>query len=105
MLEAAERHTVKIADLSRPALEALEKRYAMKPSELKPQVFWRLTDNWIEMTVRFIVPDWGIRNIKSDMSREILERLDKAGIGVASGTYEVVGMPPIKAQMVPAGQG
>ena len=57
------------------------------------------------MAVRFIVPDWGIRNIKSDMSRKIFKSLDEAGIGVAFGTYEVVGMPLIKVQAVFAGLG
>ncbi len=36
------------------------------------------------------------------MSREILQQFDEAGIGIASGTYEVVGMPPIKVQMLSA---
>jgi hypothetical protein len=65
-------------------------------------MFWRLTDNWIEMTIRFLVPDAGIRTIKSAMSREIIEELDRAGISIASGTYEVVGMPPLKIQMLSA---
>ena len=99
LLEAARRHTVEIARMSQGALQELESRYAMKPSELEPQVFWRLTDNWVEMTVRFIVPDYGIRSIKSAMSREILKSFDEAGIGIASGTYEVVGMPPLKVQL------
>ncbi len=51
------------------------------------------------MTVRSIVPDYGIRNIKSQMSRDILNEFDAAGIEVASGTYQVVGMPPIKVQL------
>jgi hypothetical protein len=63
-------------------------------------MFWRLTDNWVEMTIRFLVPDSGIRTIKSAMSRDILEEFDRAGIAIASGTYEVVGMPPIKVQML-----
>ena len=74
----------------------------MKRSELEPQVYWRLTDNWIEMTLRFLVPDTGIRQIKSKMSRDILEQFDRASIAIASGTYEVVGMPPIKVQMISA---
>jgi small-conductance mechanosensitive channel len=102
LLEAAGKHTVKIAEVSEEALREMERRYVMKSSELKPTVYWRLTDNWIEMTVRFIVPVAGIRGIKSQMSRDILNAFDKAGIGIASGTYEVVGMPPIKVQIVPA---
>ncbi|HTU46590.1 MAG TPA: mechanosensitive ion channel domain-containing protein [Bryobacteraceae bacterium] len=100
LLDAARKHTVKIAEIGEEALRALELRYVLKRSELEPLIYWRLTDNWIEMTVRFIVPDAGIRTIKSKMSRDIIEELDRAGIPIASGTYEVVGMPPIKVQMV-----
>jgi small-conductance mechanosensitive channel len=100
ILDAAHQHTLKIAELSEEALRALERRYVLKRSELEPQMYWRLTDNWVEMTIRFIVPDSGIRNIKSAMSRQILDEFDRAGISIASGTYEVVGMPPLKVQMV-----
>ncbi len=99
LLDATRKHTEKIADMSEDALKELEKRYVMKRSELEPKVYWRLTDNWLEMAVRFIVTDYGVREIKSKISRELLEQLDRAGIGIASGTYEVVGMPPIKVQM------
>lgn len=99
LLEAAHKYTTNYLDLSEEALRALERRFVMKRSELKPQIFWRLTDNWLEVTVRFIVPDTGIRQIKSDMSRFILSELDEAGIGIASGTYEVVGMPPLNVHI------
>ena len=33
------------------------------------------------------------------MSRCILAEMDKAGIGIASGTYEIVGMPPLKIDL------
>ena len=46
-----------------------------------------MTDNWLELTVRFLAPDHGIREIKDRMSRDILAALDKAEIGIASGTY------------------
>jgi small-conductance mechanosensitive channel len=99
LLEAAVNHTTDVSTLGEEALQTLERRYVLKRSDFKPQTFWRLTDNWLEITVRFLVPDWGIRSIKSAMSREILTKLDEAGIAIASGTYEVVGMPPIKVEM------
>lgn len=104
LLDAARKHTVKIAELGEEALRALEERYVMKRSELEPRTYWRLTDNWVEMTVRFLVPDSGIRDIKSAMSRDIIAGFDAAGIGIASGTYEVVGFPPVKVQLVNDGQ-
>ena len=30
------------------------------------------------------------------MSRDILTALDEAGIGIASATFEIVGLPPIR---------
>ncbi len=100
IMDAARRHTTKLTELSEDALADLERRYAVKREELDPRMFYRLTDNWVEMTVRFVVPDHGIREIKDAMSREILDGLDSAHIGIASGTYEVVGFPEVKVRLV-----
>ena len=54
LLEAAERHTVRIASLGEPALAELERRYVVKRSAMKPKVYMRMTDNWVELTVRFM---------------------------------------------------
>lgn len=99
ILDAARRHTTKIADLSEEALQELEKRYVIKREELEPRVYCRLTDNWVEMAVRFVTKDHGIRAVKDAMSRQILDGLDAAKIGIASGTYEVVGMPELKVRV------
>lgn len=100
LLEAAGRHTTHLADLSDDALDELARRYCVKREELEPRVFMTLTDNWVELAVRFIVPDHGIRHIKDAMSRDILDQFDAAKIGIASGTYEVVGFPEVKVRLV-----
>ena len=74
----------------------MQRRYLMKPAEMSPKVYYRMTDNWLELTVRFIAEDHGIRDLKDAMSREILAALDEAGIGIASATFEIVGLPPIR---------
>ena len=105
LLEAARKHTTQIAELGDQAIKELERRYVLKRSDLDPQIYWRLTDNWVEMTVRFLVHDSGIRSVKSAMSRDIIKELDNAKIGIASGTYDVVGMPPLNVHLVTAGDG
>lgn len=97
-MEVAEQHTIPISELSHDALLEMQRRYLLKPAEMKPKVYYRLTDNWLELTVRFIVKDHGIRELKDSMSRHILRLLDEAGIGLASGTYEIVGLPPIRIE-------
>ena len=58
-----------------------------------PKVYYRITDNWLELSLRFIAKDHDIRDIKDQMSRDILDEFDKAGIEIASATLDIVGMP------------
>lgn len=67
---------------------------------MTPKVFYRITDNWVEMTIRFITGEHGARDVKDAMARRILDEFDRAGIGIASSTYDIVGWPPIT--MAPA---
>jgi len=99
LLEVADRHTAKLRKLSQEDLNELVRRYFMTSPELAPRVFWRLTDNWLELSVRFIAPTHGIRAMKDAMSREIIKALDEAKIGIASSTYDVVGMPPLRVRL------
>src|SRR4051794_30559515 len=96
MLEAAERHTADIATPGEKDAAELRRRFDIPGGSVRPRVYWRLTDNWLEMTVRFLARDHGTRELKDAMSREILARLDEAGVAVASSTYEIVGVPPLK---------
>jgi small-conductance mechanosensitive channel len=96
LLDAARHHGVGRDELTDEALQEMERRYATKPAELEPAVYQRLTDNWLELTVRFVARDHGVRAMKDKMSREILQGLKAAGIGVASATFEIVGLPPLR---------
>jgi small-conductance mechanosensitive channel len=98
LLAAAEAETVHIADMAASSIQALRDRFLIEPASLHPRVFFRLTDNWVELSVRFLCMDHDIRGLKDRMSRVIIDNLDKAGIGIASGTYEIVGLPPIQIQ-------
>jgi small-conductance mechanosensitive channel len=106
MLEVAERHTVEIGEMSKEALERMRGRYYVHITDLRPRVFMRITDNWVELSVRFMArAGGGVREMKDGMSREILDGLEQAGIGIASGTYEIVGVPPIRVRLVSDGEG
>jgi len=96
LLDVAQRHTGSISDMSEGDLMELQRRYALKSSDLKPRVYYRLTDNWLELTVRFIARDHGIRDLKDIIGRDILEQFEVAGISIASATYEIVRMPPLE---------
>ena len=83
---------------SEPVRRALERRYFISVDDLTPRVFWRLTDNWLELTVRFIVREHGIRPVKDAIARAVLQKLEEASIEIASATYEIVAMPPLRVR-------
>lgn len=82
------------AEASR-ALATMRGKYAMADASLAPAVYWRTTDNWLELSLRFLVADRGVREVKDRMSRDIMDGLDAAGIPIASATYDIIGLPVI----------
>jgi len=98
LLETAERHTVKIASMSQEALYKMQRRYFVQMEDLQPKVYYRITDNWLELTVRFVVKEHGIRDLKDAVSRDILTGFDQAGIDIASATFDIVVFPTLRVQ-------
>lgn len=96
LLEAATRHALDINAMAPQAKEDLQQRFGVEPIDLDPAVYLRITDNWIELSVRFIVPTHRIRAVKDAMSRFIVQELDTADIGIASATYDIVGFPSVE---------
>ena len=98
LLDAARTHGIHVEDMEKDALVELAKLYPVEKPSLEPQVYWTLTDNWLQLSVRFLTRSHGVRGIKDRMSRDIITALDQAGIGIASATFEIVGLPKIEVK-------
>ncbi len=96
MLAAVSEHVMKISELTAQAVAKLEAEYFISISDFNPRVFYRITDNWLELTVRFIASEHKVRDLKDSISRDILQGFDAEGIGIASATYDIVGFPPLR---------
>lgn len=96
LLRTAQRHTAHLSEISTEAQAVMRKRYAIDLADPTPRVYYRITDNWLELTVRFLVADHAIREVKDQMSRDLLREFDAAGIPIASTTYDIVGFPPLR---------
>ena len=96
LLEAARLHATEANAMAVGKKQELQERFGVEPVELNPRVYYRITDNWLELTVRFVVGTHRIRGAKDAMSRYIVDELDKAGIGIASATYDIVGFPSVE---------
>ena len=96
MLDAARIHA---SDPTRMAADAKgdpERRFGVEAIDIEPRVFFRITDNWLEPAVRFIVMTHPIRRVKDAMSRQIVDAMGEVGIGVASTTYDIIGFPTLE---------
>jgi small-conductance mechanosensitive channel len=96
LVAAADRATTDIQRDAETFRAAMNKAYHLDLDELAPRVFYRITDNWLELSLRFIVRDYGSRVIRDQIAREILEKFDAAGFGIASTTVDVVALPPLR---------
>jgi small-conductance mechanosensitive channel len=99
LLEATRPHAADPRKVSPETLEHLRRTYDLHLKDFEPRVYLRLTDNWVEMTVRLLVPDEGVREIKDAIARDLIAKLDAAGIGIASATSEIVGLPPVRVEL------
>jgi small-conductance mechanosensitive channel len=69
-------------------MQEMASRYPLPRAEVEPRVFLRATDNWMELSARFVVPVRIARSVKDEMTRRIAERLEEAGIPIASTTVD-----------------
>jgi small-conductance mechanosensitive channel len=102
LLEAGRVHAVTCASAGHEEVERLEARYGVGIGDIDPKVYWQFGQDWLELTVRFLSPDHGTRDIKDRMTRDILAQLGEAGIVIASSSYEITGLPPLRIERVPA---
>ncbi|HEX6970041.1 MAG TPA: mechanosensitive ion channel family protein [Micromonosporaceae bacterium] len=85
--EEAERASSSAA--AQEAIAAIGRRYPVARTEIDPRVFVEITDNWVELSARFVVPVRQARAVKDEITRRVLDRLERHGIGIASETKTV----------------
>ena len=90
ILAAARKHALSAAGIGEEELRRLEARFGVKGDEVDPRVFWRITEDWLELTVRFLGPDHGIRRIKDQMSSDILTQFESRGIAIGATRQQAV---------------
>jgi small-conductance mechanosensitive channel len=87
MLEEARR--VSDTEGAREAMASMTQRFPLPKHEVDPKVYVTLTDNWVELAARFVIPVRQSRAIRDRMARAIRDRFDEAGIEIASETIDL----------------
>jgi small-conductance mechanosensitive channel len=74
------------------------KKYLIEDAVIAPSISLTLTDNWINLHLRFIVDYKRRRSSKNVLNEAILEAINNSNgkVSLASATHEIVGLPAIE---------
>ncbi|MBN3036837.1 MAG: mechanosensitive ion channel family protein [Candidatus Diapherotrites archaeon] len=90
LLDAAKNASEKMSRLAAHEIKELSSKYFLKEKDLDPHVYAELTDNWIGLSLRYVVPAAERRQVHNRVSTEVLERIGKARrIRIASESMSV----------------
>ncbi len=97
MLDTVKKETGAIIQKSNKEYSHLRDKYYLQKKPTEPGVFMRVTDNWIQLAVRYMTPARERRALHNDLSKMLLGKFEKSKkIHIASATYEIVGLPEIR---------
>jgi len=77
------------------------RKYYIEEAMIDPVVTLRFTDNWIELTGRYITDYRARRNTTDKIFTRLLVEIDKTQgqVGIASSTFELVNPPPLEVRL------
>jgi small-conductance mechanosensitive channel len=90
LVAAAARHAMSHAKIGCEEVDRMQQRFGLALDQIDPRVFWRITEDWLEMTIRFLGPDHGIRQIKDKMTRDILAGFARDGVAIGATRQQAV---------------
>jgi len=92
ILRIVQQETQDVTKASEKSISALADKYYLPQRSEVPYVYLTITDNWISFHVRYITEVRKRRLLRSNLSRLILEEIEKSGQGkvkIASGTLDI----------------
>ncbi len=99
--QVAEQVTGDYAERVRASWQRMIERYPIEPARLEPLITARATDNWVEITLRYVVDVKARRSTADRLFADILEAVDGSDgqIRLASATFELVGAPELRLDL------
>ncbi|MDO9536861.1 MAG: mechanosensitive ion channel family protein [Thermoplasmata archaeon] len=76
-----------------------DKYYADQARNLEPVTYLKITDNWVEVSIRYTVNVYERRKVQNGIHHGILEEIARNDkIKIASATFDIVGFPEVKVK-------
>jgi small-conductance mechanosensitive channel len=100
MLEHGGEYSSHLQAQAQTELHDLMKSYPVHETPVEPTLYLVMTDNWIELTLRYVVDARERRKVKGQLHHELLQHFEaEPDIAVASATFEIVGFPPLQSDI------
>jgi small-conductance mechanosensitive channel len=97
MLDHGQEYTADVQTDAQAELQALMRRYPVRETSVAPRLYTVMTDNWIELTLRYVVEARERRKVTGQLHQELLQHFaEESNVTVASATFEIVGFPPLR---------
>ncbi|MCP4166527.1 MAG: mechanosensitive ion channel [Chloroflexi bacterium] len=94
MSDLGNKYTAQLQEDAEAKLTKLIDRFPLKQTTVEPSIYFVMTDNWIEITLRFVVDAQERRKVKAQLYRELLQQFEEEeNVTVASATFDIVGFP------------
>ena len=94
MLDVGNKYTEHLQEDAEAKLVKLIDRFPLKQTKVEPTIYFVMTDNWIEITLRFVMDAQEGRKVKAQLNRELLQQFEaEENITIASATFDIVGFP------------
>jgi small-conductance mechanosensitive channel len=97
MLAHGRTYSVHLQEQAHAELLDMVDQYMIYDTPVEPTLYVVMTDNWIELTLRYIVEARERRTVKGQLHQELLQHFEsEPKITVASATFEIVGLPQVQ---------
>jgi small-conductance mechanosensitive channel len=104
LLQAAVEIVGSYVPTAKSAWTQMVNRYMVEAASVEPMVSLVVTDNWLEYTLRYVVDYRKRRSMRDALFRRILDAVDASSgtVTLASSTFEVVQVPPLRVDLQPS---
>ncbi|MDX1691202.1 MAG: mechanosensitive ion channel [Acidimicrobiia bacterium] len=82
----AEAARISASEGARAAMAEVRRRFPVPATDVEPRVFVRTDEDYVRLSVRFVVPIRNARALEDTLNRRVHQRLEEAGIEVVGTT-------------------
>ncbi|WP_372793095.1 mechanosensitive ion channel family protein [Lutibacter sp.] len=95
IVDVAKRSLLNYTNFAKDHWKVMVSKYLIENANIDATVTFKLTDNWIEFNLRYVVDFKKRRITKNELFKDILREINKTSgkVTFASATFEIVGMP------------